>query len=115
MLAALVLATVLVVLSSIGTAAIPTAALASTAPAASTLHLPGDDVAAAPSRVLIELRSRLLTPQDPLPVALVTTLAALVGLLALGRAMAVDVVQRLRPAIAHASGRAPPAARRHHR
>jgi len=107
-LPALLLALILVLLPSMGSRLVPTAALATVAPAASVVHLLGDEVVAAPPGSVTELRTRLLAPDGLLIGALLVTVAALAALgAAAHRTHATSVVRSLVPLPA-TPGRSPP-------
>ncbi len=107
-LPALLLALMLVLLPSMGSRLVPTAALATVVPAASVVHLLGDEVVAAPPGSASELRTRLVAPDDLLIAVLLGTVGAFAALAAAAhRTHATSIARSLVPLPA-TPGRSPP-------
>jgi hypothetical protein len=114
-LVALVLALVLVLIASMGFRPVPATATAAVSPAATVVHLLGDEVVPAAPIRSVELRVRTLAPDD---LALTVLLATLLGTIALASVVHRgnrQAVSRSLVPIPSAPGRSPPASRPHHR
>jgi hypothetical protein len=107
----LVLAIALVLIPSVGSRVVPAAALATGSPAATVVHLLGDEAVPAPP--VLEVRSRLLVPDAASLAALLVALTGLLGLVAAFHRSGPDTVSPARAPVHRAPGRSPPRSSSH--